>query len=252
MIKRIFVTVFVFFAGYCVYAQDADLLLKEALDLEHQLQEPAALEKYKQVAAMQPKNIPVLVKCAELCCSIGGRQADKIAVRNFFDLAETYAQQAFETDSNNADANYAKALVNGKFTGIETDNKKTVSLVRDIYSYAAKALYINPNHARTNYILGKWHFEMTDLAWYKKVAVKAFYGALPEAEIDSAIKYMEKCRALDPYFVLNYLDLAKAYRYNDEPAKAIDVLNKLIRLPNRTADDASLKEEGKQLLEKLQ
>jgi hypothetical protein len=52
--------------------------------------------------------------------------------------------------------------------------------------------------------------------------------------------------------VLNYLDLAKAYKYKSRPSQSIEVLNKLVRLPTRTADDADLKAEGKKLLDEMQ
>lgn len=250
--KKIFCSAIMLCSVYISRSQDATILLQEAINLEHQLNEPAALEKYKQIATIKPGDISILVKCTELNCSIGGRQADKTVKSNFFELAESYAQKAFSIDSNNAAAIYAKALVAGKMTDIETDNKKMISFVKETFSYASRSLEIDPNAAKANYVLGKWHFEMTNLSWFKKTAVKLFYGGLPEAEIDSAITYMEKCKKLDPYFVLNYLDLAKAYQTNGQPAEAINILKLLIRLPNRTADDAALKEEGKALLEKLQ
>ena len=84
------------------------------------------------------------------------------------------------------------------------------------------------------------------------MAVKAFFGGMQDATIEDAIRYMEKARSLDQYYVLNYLDLAKAYKYDNKPAKAIEVLQKLVRLPNRTTDDANFKAEGKQLLEDMQ
>jgi hypothetical protein len=63
---------------------------------------------------------------------------------------------------------------------------------------------------------------------------------------------MEKCKTLMPYFVQNYLDLAKAYGYKNRPAQEIEILNKMVKLPTRTADDAALKEEGKKMLSSLQ
>jgi hypothetical protein len=56
---------------------------------------------------------------------------------------------------------------------------------------------------------------------------------------------------LDQYFVANYLNLAKAYKHDNKPAKAIEVLQKLVKLPNRTAADASLKAEGKKMLDEM-
>ena len=100
--------------------------------------------------------------------------------------------------------------------------------------------------------MGKWHLEMVNLSGFKKAAVKLFYGGLPDGKIELAITYFEKCKTLDQYFMLNYLDLAKAYIQDDKPPKAIEILKQLVKLPLRTADDTALKEEGKKLLSDLQ
>jgi hypothetical protein len=249
--KNKLILVLLLFANVIVKAQDVNIVLKDASNLEKQLKEPEALEKYKQAASMDPNNISALIKCTELSCSIGARQTDKNAKANFYNDAKTYAQKAFALDSNNADANYAKAVAAGKMTEIETDKKQLTEYVREIKIYGDKALSINPNHAKANYVEGKWHFDMTTLSWIKKAAIKTLYGGLPKGDIDSAIFYMEKCRKLDQYFVRNYLDLAKAYQYKNQPATALEVLNKLVKLPNRTADDAALKEEGQKLLDQM-
>lgn len=232
-------------------AQDINLLQKEAINLEKQLNEKEALDKYKQIATMSPGNIPVLVKCTELHCSIGARQPDKNNKATYYKAGNAYAQKAIAIDSNNAEANYAMALVAGKLTEVEEEKKKIVEYVNQTKHYDDRALKINPSHAKANYIMGKWHYEIVNLPWIKKAAVKALYGKLPKGDIDSAIAYMEKCRMLDQYFMRNYLDLAKAYQYKNQPAKAIDILNRLVKLPIRTADDPALKEEGKKMLDEL-
>jgi hypothetical protein len=245
--------IFFFLLLVSVYArsQDINLLVKEASNLEKQLKEPEALEKYKQIALVDSSNIAVLEKCTELNCSIGARQTDKNAKAKYYKDAETYAQKALTKDANSADANYAMALASARMTEIEPEKKKATEYVRDIKLYGDKAIAINPNHPKANYVVGKWHYEMITLSWLKRTAVKTLYGGLPKPDMDSAVFYMEKCRSLDQYFVRNYLDLAKAYQYKSQPAKAIEVLNKLVKLPNRTADDAALKEEGSQMLQKM-
>lgn len=124
--------------------------------------------------------------------------------------------------------------------------------MKEVKRFADKALSINPHHAKANYALGKWHYEMTTLSGIKKIAVKLFYGGLPDGDIEKAIQYMEKCKSLEPYFVTNYLGLALAYKENRKPAQAIEVLNKLIKLPTRTSDDIASKAEGVRLLELMQ
>lgn len=118
--------------------------------------------------------------------------------------------------------------------------------------YSDRALALNPNHGKANYILGKWNYEVSTLSWVKKAAVKVAYGGMGSASLDSAYKYMERCRTLEPYYVQNFLDLAKAYKNDYKPSKAIEVLNQLVKLPTRTADDVALKAEGKQMLSEMQ
>lgn len=233
-------------------AQDINVLLKEADNLEKQLKEPEALEKYKQVLLQNPVQLKALVKAAELNVALGNRQTDKNSKRLYYETALSFANRAFMADSNQADASYTMSMASGKMTDVETENRKIVAYVKDVKKYADRALSINPNHARANYTLGKWHYEMANLSGIKKIAVKLFYGGLPEGNLDDAITYMEKCRSLEPYFVSNYLDLAKAYKDNRRPAQAIEVLNRLVKLPTRSTDDIASKAEGSKLLESMQ
>ncbi len=233
-------------------AQDVNVMIKEGQNLERALKEEEALEKYKQVAFVAPGNIMVLAKCSELSAAIGSRQQDKNVKRSFYDSANAYARKALATDSNSAETNYVMSVAASKLAEVETVDRTTVSYIIDAKKYADKALSINPDHAKANYALGKWHFDMVRFPWAKKTAFKTFFGGIPASTIEDAIKYMEKCKALDQYYVRNYLDLAKAYKFDNKPAPAIEVLTRLVRLPTRTADDVNLKSEGKKLLEELQ
>ncbi len=238
--------------GFSVIAQDITLLAKEAENLERQLKEPEALAKYKQILLQEPSGIKYLVKATELEIAIGSREKDANNKRLFFESALAYAERAIKADSNSADAHYAMASASGKMTDLDIDNKKIVAYVKEVKDHADKAIQLQPNHARANYTLGKWHYEMVTLSGFKKAAVKLFYGGLPNGDLDKAILYMEKCRTLEPYFVTNQLDLAKAYKENRQPAKAIEILERLVKMPNRSFNDIALKAEGAKLLASLQ
>ena len=249
--NRAFLVAIILLSGQ-LFAQDVNILMKEASNFERNLKDEQALEKYKQVLAIEPSNIRALVRCSELSAGIGGRQKDKNGSQVYYEQARDYAEKALVANAEDADANYVRAVAAGKLTEVETENKKLVADVKDIKTFADKALSINPNHGKANYVLGKWHFQMVALSWTKKAAIKVLFGGMPEATIDSAIKYMEKCRSLEPYFVLNFLELGKAYKYDNKPAKAIEVLTQLVKLPTRTPDDVALKAEGKNLLAEMQ
>ncbi|MBC7721944.1 MAG: hypothetical protein H7068_07955 [Pedobacter sp.] len=238
--------------SYLAHSQDNNVLFKEADNLERSFKEPEALDKYKQILTNDAANIKALVKAAELSCSIGGRTENKNDKRLNFESGLAFAQRALKADTNNADANYAMAMASGKMTEVETENKKIVAYVKDTKTFVEKALTINANYGKANFVLGRWHYEMINLSGLKKAAVKLLYGGLPEASIDNAIMYMEKCKSLEPYYMINYYYLNKAYKQNDKPAKQIEVLNKMVKLPNRTIDDAAMKEDAQKQLQQLQ
>jgi tetratricopeptide (TPR) repeat protein len=238
--------------GITAFSQDLNAILKEADAFEKQQKEADAIDRYKQALLIDPSQLKPLVKLVELNVISGNIQTEKNSKRLYYETALSYAKRAIETDANNADANYAMAMASGKMTDVETDNKKLVAFVKDVKFYAEKALSINPNHGKANYTLGKWHYEMTNLSGIKKVAVKLFYGGLPDGKMELAIQYMEKCKSIEMYFAANYLDLAKAYKDDHKPSQAIEVLNKLVKLPTRTSEDPAIKAEGAKLLESLQ
>jgi tetratricopeptide (TPR) repeat protein len=227
------------------------MLLKQASNLERFVKEDSALLKYKEVLNVEENNMQALIKSSLLTISIGGRQPDIKVKKDFFERAKVYADKALAIDSNNADANYARGLTAWKLGEVEQENKKIVNLIKEAKVYTEKALAINPNHGKANHLLGKWNFEVLNAAFTKKVALK-LYGGLPEAKMENAYKYMEKSRTLEPYFVQNFMDLAKAYKLDNNPTKAIEVLSQLVKLPVRTGDDAGLKAEGKKMLAEMQ
>ncbi|NCI46304.1 tetratricopeptide repeat protein [Sediminibacterium soli] len=239
-------------ATTALFSQDVTVLMKEGDNFEKQFKEAEALDKYKQVLLLEPNHQKALVKAAEMNVAVGSRQTDKQAKRLYIESGYAFAQRAFNTDSSQADASYAMAMTSGKMTEIETENKKLVGYVRDVRYYADKALSLNANHAKANYTLGKWHYEMANLSGIRKAAVKLLYGGLPPGSFEDAERYMEKCKSLEPYFAPNYLDLAKAYKDDHKPAQAIEVLTRLVKLPTRSSEDITVKAEGAKLLASMQ
>lgn len=249
--KRLLVIAVLFISSRAP-GQDVNVLLKEASNLERSLKDEQALDKYKSVLSSDPANLHSLIRSSEISSAIGTRQVDKKAKQDFFERARDLADKALAINPNSADANYVRAVAAVKLAEVEPENKQLVVHIKDIKTYVDKALAIDPNHGKANYVLGKWNFDMATFSWAKKAAIKVLFGAIPDASLENAYKYMEKCKVLEPYYVLNFLDLAKAYKYDNQPSKAIPVLNQLVKLPTRTPGDVTLKAEGKKLLSEMQ
>jgi tetratricopeptide (TPR) repeat protein len=249
MIRSIFF-LFVVLSAVSFQGQDVAYLVNQGKELEKQMKDQEALLKYLEALKIAPNNVQALCGASDMYCILGNRQKDKNKKVEYYNAARTYASLALKQSPSNADANYSMAVAMGRMALISS-GKEEIENVREIKKYCDAALAVSPNHVRATHVLGKWHFEVSTLNFAKKAALKVIYGGLPPASLADAIKYFEKARSLDGTFVLNYLELAKAYKENGQSDKAIDVLTRMQKLPPKTADDPSYKAEGKKMLESL-
>ncbi len=235
-----------------VSAQDISGMLADAEKLEKSLKEEDAFKKYQEALRIQASNLNALWKASELSSRIGNRQIDKKIKLDYFTAAKTYAETALKIDSSSSDANYAMAVAMGYLALQAKSTKEKVASVNDIKIYADKAIKLNQNNAKAWFVLGRWHFEVASLSLIEKSAVKLFYGGMPKASFEEAIKIFEKVGQLDRYFVANSLMMAKTYIQMNNKVKAAEILNKTVKMPTRTEDDPGYKAEAKRLLDLMQ
>lgn len=247
MVKSFFSLCLILITAFS-FSQEAPQLLSEGQVLEQRFKEPEALAKYQQALAAQPSNVEAAVKCALVCCAMGVREVEKENKAKYFNQAKDYAATALLYGPNNVEANYAMSVACGKLTETESSNNKVIEYVKASRMYADKALAINPNYGKAWNVLGQWHFEMLNLNIVKKAAVKLIYGGVGNSDIDTCIADLEKCKQLEPYYCLNYMSLAKAYRYNKEYEKSLAALQQCIKSPSLQLNDRTVKEDAKKLL----
>lgn len=231
-------------------SQDAAALLREAERLEHAFRETDALQKYKEVLRHQPNNLTALCKASDLSSRIGHRQTNKQVQADHYRAAKAYADAALRANPHSPEANFVMSVAMGRMAML-TGGKEKIQYVNEIRRYAENTLKYDPNNFKAYHVLGKWHYEVSNLNSFERTMARVLFGGLPKASLRDAIAYYEKSRSLEPAFSINYLELAKAYRRNHEEKKAIDMLTRLQTIPNKIEDDARIKREGKELLKEL-
>ncbi|HSK14213.1 MAG TPA: hypothetical protein VK907_13425 [Phnomibacter sp.] len=235
-----------------LHAQDPASLIEEGRALERKFKEDEALEKYKQAYSIQPTNLLAAVKCAELSGNMGRRANGSIRINAWMAQALSFAEAAYRIDSSSAEAMAAMAQAQRNLAETEEKRDKATQYLKSWKTWADKALQADSMHGRANHLLGRWHLEVLTQGTLRKAAAKLLYGGLPNADIYTAIDLMERCKQVEPYYCANFLDLAKAYHFNQNYEKAIQTLERLAKLPTRRQDDVDIKAEGKELLQKLQ
>jgi len=235
----------------CAFSQDINALIKLADKQEVIPDEEAAFLTFKQILKWQPANMYALNKCSELCSRIGERQADKKVKNDYYEAAKTYAGIALRLDSNNAQANCVMAIALGK-SSLTKSGKEKIIYAKEIKKYVDRSIKIDPQNFIAWHVLGKWNYELGSLNIIERSAAKLFYGDIPNGSIQGAIVAFEKSNSIYSGFILNYLEMAKAYYKNDQPGKATACINKMLLIQNHTQDDANIKEQGKKLLKQWQ
>jgi tetratricopeptide (TPR) repeat protein len=232
-----------------IFAQDITALQKEAERLEPSSQEEA-FKRYQEILRLQPVNLNALCKSSELCSAIGHRQAAKTAQVNYFKAARRFAEAALRVNPANSEANFAMAFAMGRISLISSGREK-IDAVLEIKRYAELSIKSDPTNYKPYHVMGKWHYEVSNLNAFERTLARLLYGGLPPASLAESIAFYEKSRALNPEFTLNYLELARAYHRNDQNARALEMLNRLMAMPLKTQDDARVREEGRKLMKEM-
>jgi tetratricopeptide (TPR) repeat protein len=251
MLKNILAAAYLLLFSGVLYAQTADELVEQAKQLEKQMNEGVALNRYKDAIKLQPDNLAALTGASELSSREGSRQKDDDEKTRSYDNARTYAEEAIKIAPENPEANYVMAVAMGR-KATTAGAKEKMAAYKEVKKYAELAIKFNPGYAKAYYVLGKWNYDVANLNTFEKAAAKMLFGGLPEGTLTTAISNYEKCRKLDPSFVSNYQDLARAYKDNDEQEKTIEVLKKAVALRSVYQDDGEIKNQCKKMLEGLE
>jgi tetratricopeptide (TPR) repeat protein len=245
--KALLSILFVSFFFVAVSAQDINALLKEGYRLEAIPNEKASFQKFKEVLKLHATNIYALNKCSELCTRIGQRETNEKLRSDYYTAAKIYAETALKVDPNNSDANCAMAMALGR-NSMSKSAKEKLATAREVKKYADKSVKFDAQNWKAWHVLGRWNYELSNLNAVEKTVVKVFYGGMPPASLKESINAFERARALRPEFLLNYLEMAKAYKENNNKARAISYLNLMFTLPIHTEDDVAIKEKGRAML----
>ncbi len=244
---KYFFLIFTLFLGLVSTAQDVNYMLAAASKIELQPNESLALARYKDILKAYPQNITALSKCSELCSRIGSRETAGATQNAWYDAAFQYANRALSFSPKSDQANVSKAMIIGK-SSLTKSSKEKIKGAKEIKQLLDVALATNPKNYLAWHILGRWNYELSNVSPFERAAAKVFVTSVPEGSLKNSITCFENARRISPDFILNNIELAKAYHANNQPIKGITLLQESIKLPVTTEDDPRLKEKAHNLI----
>ena len=241
---------FFLFNVLSVSAQSFESLFQQGLRLEREMNEKAALIKYREAQKLKPLDLKVLCKCSDLSGSIGNKEKNSSIRNKYFETSLSFAKIACNNYPKSDESNVSLSIAMGRIA-LTKSGKDKIEFVKGIKVYADRAVSINPNNFIAWHVLGKWYYEISNLNFIEKTAVKLFFGSLPEASFQESIKAFEKAKSLSNGFMQNYLELARVYIKTGQDSLALTNLNQLIQFSPSSEDDKISIIEAHKLLESL-
>lgn len=250
--KIIFTILLFATSAWNLTAQDVSALIREANRLELIPDEKAAFHKFKEVLKIHPTNTYALNKCSELCSRIGQRETINTRLReDYYSAARIYAETSLKVDPKNSEANCVMAIALGR-SSMAKSGKEKIQNAKEVRKYVDAAIGNDPQNFKAWHVLGRWQYEISNLNALERSLVKLLYGGLPPATLKQSIDAFERARALRPEFLLNYYEMARAYKEHSNKTKAIAYLKLMLSLPNQTEDDPQIKDKSRALLKEWQ
>ncbi len=248
---RLFLSAFVcLMLAVAQRAADVQPLLDAALAAEARLDSTRALELYLQADAAKPNDAFILQKIARQYSDLTTEQASVEDKKRYAQTALDYALRATELNPRDPVNVLSLAVCHGKLA-VYSDTRTKVRYSRLVKEEAERALALDPNYAWAHHILGRWHHEVASLGVTARWAVRLFYGGLPDASPQEAVRHLEKAVALEPNELNHHLELGFAYAAARREAEAETAWRRGLAMPDRGRHDTAAKQRVRRALENL-
>lgn len=232
---------FALLAATGLRAANVDALLAEAAAAEQRLESVRALELYLRADALRPNNAAILQKIARQYSDLTTAQPTVEEKKRYAQTALDYALRAVALDPSDAVNVLSLAVCHGKLA-VYSDTRTKVRYSRLVKEEAERALALDPKYAWAHHILGRWHHEVASLGVTARWAVRLFYGGLPAASPEEAVKHLEQAVALEPEELNHHLELGFAYAAAERRAEAESAWRRGLSMPDRGRHDAVAKQ----------
>jgi tetratricopeptide (TPR) repeat protein len=236
-------------------AQEVAEQIREAVEAQRARDPTTALRYLEAALQGDSTSYEANWRTAEVLMDIGKQTPDSVksAERDsIYARAEHFGRRAVELDPAGADGHYALATAIGR-ASLTKSKSERVRRAGEVRAEALHALELDPNHAKTYHVLGRWNAEIMRLSGFQRFIARNFMGGkiFNAAAWDSAMVYMEKAVALDPENIYNHLDLAEIFIDRGRYSEARIHLNQVENLAISDVGDPAYQARAAALLKRI-
>lgn len=227
-----------------------DSLLSEAIAAEARLDSRRALELLLEAERARPDDAVILRRIARQYSDLTVELPDPEKRKESVERALDYSQRALALDPTNPEGVLSLAVCYGKLALFSSTREK-VELSRLVRIKAERALALDSGYSWAHHLLGRWHYEVSELGSVARFVVRLIYGGLPDASTAEAVRHLERAVQLAPDQLQHRLELGFAYLANGEGEKARAAFEAGLAMPSREKHDEPAKQRAREALAKL-
>jgi tetratricopeptide (TPR) repeat protein len=230
--------------------QVVDALLSEAIAAEARLDSRRALELLLEAERARPDDAFILRRIArqysDLTVDLPDGESRKEAVERALD----YSQRAVTLDPANPEGVLSLAVCYGKLA-LYSGTREKVELSRLVRLKTERALALDSDYSWAHHLLGRWHYEVSELGSVARFVVRLIYGGLPDASTADAVRHLERAVQLAPDQLQHRLELGFAYLAHGEREMARAAFEAGLAMPSREKHDEPAKQRAREALARL-
>ncbi len=232
----------------CQQGREDHLKIVRELDVSGDYEQ--ALEILRPLLKDDPDDYSLLCWMAEILVDNSGvflREVSPQEAKPVCQEAVRYARRAVMVEPDSAGGWFQVGQSTGMLSQLP-GGRETIEMAAESKAAFERAIAIDPDHTGAIHGLACWHYAVANLSGAVKLAAKVFYGGLPPASNDEAVRLFSRAITLEPDVILHHLELGKTYLEMREKALARMEFETVLRLPEVYHLDAGRKQEARRLL----
>lgn len=233
-------------------SRQAHKLAGQALALERELKMEEAAELFVQAAQLEPSSPEYWARASKVVSDssyLPGTTPQKAAELN--KRALELGIKAIEANPQDAFGHVACCVSRGRLA-VVSDNRSKARLARLAQEDVRRALELEPGNDVAHHLLGRWHYEMASVNAVVRTIIHMLYGtALMAGNYREAAASFERASALRPDMLIHRVELARSCLKLGQQQRAREELQLAVGLDLPDLNAVLLKEDAKQMLEKL-
>ena len=236
-----------------IYSNDFEKLINKGDSLYIESALSAALMAYEQAFEIDSTDYFILLKLTRTCNDLGeyyyelrDEESSETAVYKAVKFAKRFAQQY--PDSAKVYSYLAWSYGN---QALYEGGKEKIMLAHKIKDNAIISINIDSTDYLPYIILGIYNRQLGDLNWFERLIANTFFGDVPEGSFEESERMMLKALEIEPRIVIASFHLSLTYKEMGEEEKEIEMLQKVLDLPDNNFRDKFAKRKSKERLNEL-